>query len=297
MVQPEGTPPSRSVIVVTAELPGELRRCLAAIVPQLDAASDEIIVADGSSLGLVREGTAGTHGEPAIRVLHRPHTSLEVMRDAAVRLSTGDIVLFTEAHMEPAPDWVDRLTAAHLAAPHAAVIGGSIAPGPRLTSRGRALFTCEYAMVSAPLPDGGIAAVSAANVSYKRTSVAAPPAPYQWDAMLHHRHAQPTLRACDARVQFVDGYTNRSALAMRFAYGRAFAARRPFTWPRRALYAAGCACLPVLALMRARRRPRPQGMPRTTVGELVWVVALLVAWAAGEAVGYVAGPAGREQMW
>ena len=114
MVQPEGTPPSRSVIVVTAELPGELRRCLAAIVPQLDAASDEIIVADGSSLGLVREGTAGTHGEPAIRVLHRPHTSLEVMRDAAVRLSTGDIVLFTEAHMEPAPDWVDQIGRAHV---------------------------------------------------------------------------------------------------------------------------------------------------------------------------------------
>jgi len=305
---------SRSVIVVTADLPDALRRCLAAVTPQLDLDADEVIVADGSSGGvatgilqeLARElarvsgraaGTAATERSERIRVLHRPLTSLEVLRDQAVRLATGDVVLFTEAHMVPSPDWVARMTAAHLEAPAVPVIGGSITPAAQLTSRGRALFTCEYAMVATCVRGAEVVAVSAANVSYKRAVVVNPPAPYRWDAVLHHRAAQPALRACDARVQFIDGYTNRSALAMRFTYGRAFAAGRPFTWVRRVLYAAGSVCLPVLGLVRAWQRPRPAGMPAVSLGELGWLVALESAWAAGEAVGYMAGAAAQEQVW
>lgn len=232
------------------------------------------------------------------------------MREAAVRRAQGDLVLFTEACMEPSATWLSAFVSAHQRWPDAAVIGGTVLPAADLDAVNIGLFLCEYDAFR--LTSGAVDAVSAANVSYRPAAIVPLPAPYQWDTLLHHRDAQPRLRQCDAAVTFRGGYRPAEAAAMRFHYGRAFAARRPLSPVQRLVYAAGTPLLPWMLLWRLRRHrtqsdavAAPFAAPVATssaqsfvapLGAWLWALVFLVAWAAGEAVGYIAGAASDERM-
>lgn len=228
------------------------------------------------------------------------------MREAAVRRAQGDLVLFTEACMEPSATWLAAFVSAHQRWPDAAVIGGTVLPAADLDAVNIGLFLCEYDAFR--LTSGAVDAVSAANVSYRPAAIASLPAPYQWDTLLHHRDAQPRLRQCDAAVTFRGGYRPAEATVMRFHYGRAYAARRPLSPVQRFVYAAGTPLLPWMLLWRLRRHrtqsdavaaPVAASLTESFVapfGAWLWALVFLVAWATGEAVGYVAGAASDERM-
>jgi hypothetical protein len=79
----------------------------------------------------------------------------------------------------------------------------------------------------------------------------------------------------------------------RFAYGRSFAAQRVEGAPaaRRVLFTLGCVALPAVVLARILRDLLPKGrhLSRLLLS-LPYLAIFACVWAAGEAVGYAAGP-------
>ncbi len=213
--------------------------------------------------------------------------------------SRGDIVAVTESRMEPAGDWCRTLTAAHARWPEADVIGGAVAVKPAASPRQVGLYLAEYAPYAPPLADEAVSSVSAANVSYKRRAVREPPSPGQWDAMLHHARAGgPVLRSSPATVVFQDGFGLGEAIAMRFHYARAFAGERPLPGiAHRLLHAAGSFALPVVLARRMAALPARSGRPAASGAAAIWAGVFLMAWAAGEGIGYIAGPGSETRMY
>lgn len=99
---------SISVIIPAYNAQKILPRCLQALRNQT-LPPDEIIVADDGST----DNTASVATKAgADKVLRLPHRGPAAARNAGVEAAKGDIVLFTDADCEPAPDWVEKLAAA-----------------------------------------------------------------------------------------------------------------------------------------------------------------------------------------
>ena len=100
MVSPSS--PSFAVIVPHYNDPERLRRCLSALVDQVDEAG-EIIVADNASpcdLSFVRAEF------PTVRFVTQPQKGAGPARNKGVAETTAPWLLFIDADCVPAPDWV-----------------------------------------------------------------------------------------------------------------------------------------------------------------------------------------------
>jgi hypothetical protein len=284
--------PRLSVIITSAGDDRALERCLFAIVGQRDAA--EIIVADGSRTDVA---SAVAERFPDVRVLQPParHT-VPALRWAAVAVATGDIIACTEARMEPAPDWCAALIDGHLAWPEAPAVGGTVGLDANPSARDVALYLAEYPALIPPAEPAAVPHLTGANVAYKRAALV----PHrdvldagQWEPILHARFlaAGRQLRLIPANAVVQNGFPAGAALAMRYHYGRQFAADRSSGWPlaRRLGYALAAPFVPLILLSRLRQSlgRAPAGLWRWSA--LPWLLVFLSLWSAGEAVGYVAG--------
>jgi glycosyltransferase involved in cell wall biosynthesis len=74
---------------------------------------DEIVIADGGSrdntVAILREVAAS--GRLPLRVIETPGANISQGRNAAIRLTTGEIIAATDAGVRCAPDWLEKLTA------------------------------------------------------------------------------------------------------------------------------------------------------------------------------------------
>lgn len=84
-------------------LPGCLAALSAQTVPRPEY---EIIVADDGSADDTA-AVAARHG--ADRVLRCPHRGPAAARNAGIAAASGDVILFTDADCEPAPDWLAEM--------------------------------------------------------------------------------------------------------------------------------------------------------------------------------------------
>ena len=102
-----------SVIVPAYRAVDVLPRCLAALRDQTLARADyEIIVVDDGSpdqTAALAEKTLAANGGHVIRAAHGGPARA---RNLGAQAARGDLLLFTDADCEPAPDWLERLTAA-----------------------------------------------------------------------------------------------------------------------------------------------------------------------------------------
>lgn len=297
--------PALSVVVTVVGGAACVRRCLAALVPQADAASAEVIVPFDRFCGEVKElGDAfprvhfvevadlGAAADP--RVSSHAHRLYDRRRAVGLGLARGGIIAMTEDHAVPAPDWCGQVLAAH-ALPHA-VIGGAIENGEdRLLNW--AWYYCDFGRYGRPFTPGPAVYVSDVNVSYKRRAVEATRA--LWQHAYHETTVHWTLRSRGETV-FLDPrpvvFQHRPPLALavayreRIAWGRVFAETRAHGLPawRRAAYAAGTAALPPLLAARVIRHMRRQGRGAALMCRVLpltyW---LLTGWAAGEFLGYL----------
>ncbi len=98
-----------SVVIPVRNGAHTLGGCLLALTAQtLPLSQYEVIVVDDGSTDQTRE----VAGRFPVRLLAQPHRGPAAARNLGVREARGDIVLFTDADTEPAPNWIETMLAA-----------------------------------------------------------------------------------------------------------------------------------------------------------------------------------------
>src|ERR1700694_1510051 len=100
--------PAISVVIASVNGAAYLERCLAGLGKQQACVSSEILVADGCG-SETRELVKRKY--PSVRLFSfGERMSVPQLRAIGIARSRGDLVLLTEDHCIPAPDWFERAT-------------------------------------------------------------------------------------------------------------------------------------------------------------------------------------------
>lgn len=289
--------PLISVVIPSVSGADSLLECLAALHRQDSPVAAELIVVDRLGAELRR---AVRERHPAVRVLEaEPRTSIPRLRALGVESARAPLVAFIEDHCIVDEAWLRVIARTH--AEGHPVFGGVVENAAVERAVDWAAFFCEYSRFLAPLDRGETAEITGNNSVYARElleQALADAGGELWESFLHARlrargvplFCEPELRVAHKK-NFGFGYF----VAQRYHYSRSFSAMRVRGWPawRRFGYAAATTMLPALLLLRigrdvigkrSRRRELPRALPP--------LVAFLIVWAWGEAVGALAG-AGR----
>jgi GT2 family glycosyltransferase len=284
------------VVIASVNGAAYLDACLAGLTQQRGNVPSEIIVADCCG-GETRDLVAQKY--PRVRLLSfAERLSVPRLRALGIAASRGDLVLLTEDHCIPAPDWFERVTAAQRGRAYAAV-GGAVenAATERLTDW--AVFLCEYSRYVNPVPSGVADDIPGNNVAYTREAIAHMQdllAAGQWEYFLHGRlrgaglelYSDPSIV-----VYHKKSFTTREFLEQRFHYGRSFVGMRVqgAPWWRRGLFAAGSLGLPPLLIGRIGARLFGRRRHRLIFLRALPLLSLFtLSWTVGELVGYLSGP-------
>ncbi len=298
--------PALSVVVVSFNRTLHLlEQCLQALASQHIADGVEIIVVrnrkrcdDDRTDGLSREFSCVTWLEATDGTI--PH-----MRRLGIANSHGRLVALIEDDCVVDHSWAGAVLRAH-AGPHVAV-GGAVEPGDFRTALDWAAYFCDYATFMLPFRRENTWVLAGNNVSYKRDVVPELLALTVHDglqeAFLHrawHEGGKPMQADPTIIVRNQHRWTLADVLAVPFFHGRAFGGRRAREWPveQRALFALGAAVLPLMHLVRISRRVLGRGrFAGPLVRALPWIGLFGASWAAGECVGYAAGPGDSLRHW
>ena len=284
--------PDISVVVAAFSGEAALRRCLESLAGQ----ADEVVAATTSSAAAVARLGACF---PTVRFLQAPTgTDVFRLRTLALDATRGDILAFTEDHCTVSPGWVEALAGA-VRDGHA-MVGGPVENGLERV-RDWALFFCEYAAHIPPISDGLAPALTGVNIAYSRKALDG--CRPTWRYAFHENEVQDALAAAGhvpyrigrAWVKSHLEASLKEGAAHLFGGGRQYGGYRKFRSPAlvRLLLPFAAPLIPVVLLWRVvsvvvTRRPRLLGV---LIRALPVVMALLLAWSAGETVGYLA-PAG-----
>lgn len=234
---------------------------------------------------------------PWVRVIQVDReTTIPAMRARGIEQVSAPVVAILEDHVDVPPGWATRMH--DLVANRGGVVAGPVDDGSRrFTSR--AAFLCEYSGALPPVVSGPRTGLPGNNTGYP-TGVLPPHGELLssggWEDELHER-----LAGAGVSLWLDEGVTATHGLelgaleyaGLRYHYSRAWAGRRrrgaPFA--RRVMSAAKSLALPPVLLARilgrAATRPRYRGI---ALMSLPLQVLFVVAWAAGELVGNLAGP-------
>jgi glycosyltransferase involved in cell wall biosynthesis len=289
--------PHISVVVASNRSRALLDDCLAALLDQCERARAELIVArDDDEDGL--ESIAQAY--PTVRVIPvKRGASIPELRGAGMREATGDIVMLTEDHCVPGPQWVDELC---LGVDKVAdIAGGGMDNAQRKRAIDWAAYFSEYGLFATTRTDTGAdMQLTGANVAYRRSimdDVVAWASAGEWENVTHER-----LRARGSSLHFVESapvYQNKSYQFWdfcrdRYEHGRDYARTRLVeqVGARRWLLTAVTPLLPLVIVARVARAAAPTRWG-AFIRALPATLAFVSAWSVGEAVGYIRGPAER----
>jgi len=295
----ESPAPKISVVIAAWNGAGAVRACLASLARQaVDCDAEVIVAANFPAAPLEFEYLW-------VRVLAlAEEATVPMLRAAGVAAARGEIVALAEDHVRFDSAWCREILAAH-ELPHG-VIGGSIDNAAGGSAVDWAMYLRDYAAFMPPNEPGTVAALSAANVSYKRAAlgtVAALLADGFHETAVHEALAErgEALYLAPAALVIHDRrYPLGEALARCYHSARSYAARRVRggpTW-RRLAYAVGALVLPVLLPARTIAVTRRK---RRHASEL-WrafpaLLAVQLAWSVGEVFGYAAGEGESGARW
>lgn len=285
-------PDTRVSVVVTAHggLPEQFR-CLGAICGS--DAPHEVILADG---GDADPTLAIQAAFPRVTVLHAPGYTVPQLRWAAAHRATGSVIVATEARMLPGGGWWRIFAEAHGRWPDARVVGGVVSIAGDASDFDRGLYLSEYVAFAPGVALGPASTLSSGNLSYARAALLTEGDLLDrgaWDHALFERWRGQAgaIRQDRAEVVFINGMRVHQARAMRYGFGRAYAADRVRQQPmwRRALLGVAALGLPLLLTARALAAARRYRSPALTLGGVAWLVLFNLDWSAGEVAGYLAG--------
>lgn len=288
--------PQLSVIIASISGAGHLELCLDALRSQRGDIRAEVIVADRVGRPVVE---LVERKYPEVRLIRFDDPqSVPALRGAGILASHGDIVAITEDHCIPDTEWYQSLVAAHRNHQGPA-IGGAVDNGATDRVIDWAVYFCEYSNFMSPVPAGVVHDLPGPNVSYKRSELMKMEEMLRdgyWETFLHWRleseghelWSDPTINVIHQK-----SFEFPSFFAERFHYGRAFAGTRNETVSpgRRLFYLIFSPLLPPILMLRIARRVLGRGRRRREfVMSLPYIAAFMLAWAAGEWVGYAFGP-------
>lgn len=219
-------------------------------------------------------------------------------RAAGIRAAASPIVVLTEDHSFPEPEWAASLVHAHCG--DWAVVGPAVKNGNPGSLLSWANFLIEYSEWLYPASGGVRHHLPGHNSSYKREALL----PYlgdlenwletesvlHWDLESRGKRLYLEPLACIRHLNFS---RFRSSVTLRFHAGRLFAGMRRRNWSarRRALYAGLFFLIPLVRLARIWRELLRPGRPfRLAFACLPWMMPLLLIDALGEMMGYLGGP-------
>lgn len=303
-----GGSPRLSVVVTIVDGLAALRLCLTALARQDRAPILEVLVPFDDSIAEVAalaQDFPGMHFIPMgtvptarpVRSAAGQHELFDRRRAAALARATGDLVAILEDRGVPEPRWAATFVDLHQRHPEL-VIGGAIENGvDRLLNW--AVYFCDYGRYQRPFEFGPRAYVSDVNICYKRQALV------QTQTLWADRYHETTVHWALQRQGVVlqlsptpvvhqhrAGLTLARVCAERVHWGRLFAYTRARDIGRvqRAWLMLMSALLPVVLFGRLAVA---QWRKRTGVGRFVAaspvICLFLVAWSAGEAVGYATG--------
>lgn len=224
-------------------------------------------------------------------------TTIPEMRALGFRHARADAVAVIEDHVLVPPDWARRLLDALTAG--ADVVGGSVHNAATATTVDWAAFLCEYSHMLAPVAGERVEGLTGNNVVYRRTLVERYSALLdegRWEDHFHsamRRDGVALTCRPDITVGHKMHYRMSDYVSQRYLYARAYAGMKRSGMPlvRRALFTAGSFALPPLLFARVVNRVLASHRHRAElVQSLPLLLVFVCAWAAGEAVGYAAGP-------
>ncbi len=310
-------PPSLSVVVITLAGGGLLEKTLGALALQEPPRPEEIVVViDPAGEG----GQAGRLEDlrrrfPAVHfVVERGNVPRR--RARGVRESQSDVIALLEDSCVPAPGWARALVAAH--ARGEAIVGGPVTPAPGLSIADVAAFLSEFgAHLARPRVGPSVAPRSDApdlvpraqlpgcNLSYRRALLAENEA--LWADGLYEsfvnaqmaRRGTSILLADDARVLYGARTPYGRALRERFHHGRTYGGNRARGRPVLGLARAAAAPLlvPLFAVRTIRSLIAAREEGTRLADAFPATIPLFAAWAAGEALGSLAGPGRSAEAW
>lgn len=272
---------------------------LSALRAQDGAVPFEVIVADRCLDGTA-ERIAKEHPD-VVLVRAEPSATLPELRTRALDHARGRFVLVTEDHTVPPRNWVSGLVGALEGCQgRIAAAGGPVDNDMRERAVDWAAFLCEYSGFLPPQPAGVVDELPGMNVAYRREHLDRARRELLtggfWESTLHPDlldAGYAFLRVPEVVIQHRKRFGFFYFLSQRYYYSRYFAGARfeRKQRGRRLLYAVLSPLLALIVPARIARRVlgRP-GYRRPFVRSLPVLACFALAWGAGEAVGYLAGP-------
>jgi len=287
--------PVLSIVIATTKPWPEICACLGSLLNQANAVGAEIFVADGNGRGL-SEGERESYD--GVIWLKELGASVFALRKLAMCQARGEIIAITEAHCRVAPNWCEQIIQAHKDYPDAAAIGGIVDNGASTSLIDWANFFLVFAPFVSPIKNGPCERICLqANISYKRRVVSRMASQLGVMEMLFTRQLREegdTLIADDRLVvSHVQSHGFWGTFAAHFHNGRSIAGFRleHLGSIERILRLFSTAILPPYLLWSTLRAlVSKQRFLRQVFASLPLLAFLVCCHAAGEFVGYIAGP-------
>lgn len=292
-----------SIVVACLNVREKPEECLSALEHASGGIDAEIVAAvAGASDDTTREIE---RRHPTVACLrHRAGTLVPELWAAGLRHASGEVVAFTIAPCRVSPTWARALIDAVGAG--ATGVGGPLDLSDDTGPIEWATFYLRYsAFVSEQFGDGPVAGeIAGDNAAYAATALRRHEDAFAagfWEIEFHRLiRAEGGALVADSRATafYRGGTPYLKLVAHRFAHGRQFGASRVASGTRSVWVSVLLApAVPFVLALRAGRRLLPVPRHRTRfVLALPALIGLAAAWAAGEALGALAGADSRDVL-
>jgi hypothetical protein len=298
MMGQEGNAPEMSVVIVTPDSYGVIRRTIRYLRAQSVKDCLEIVIGAPSrdQLGLIESDLEGFHSYKVVEV--GEIRILAKAKVATVVASSAPIVAFAEDHCYPEPGWAEALIATHRRG--YAAVGPLIRNANPATLLSWAGLLLHYGCCIQPTLSGKCTNLPWHNTSYKR-QLLLEYGPELASMLIvegilfddlrakgHILHFEPAAQTNHVNISILS-----SLIRHAFWGGRLFGAMRAQknNWPvwKRLVYIAGSPLIPIMRLYKTVRRGREVGKDALLPRLIPAVLAGLLPHAMGEVTGYALG--------
>jgi glycosyltransferase involved in cell wall biosynthesis len=286
--------PTVSVVIASLVGPPFIDDCLKSVEKQAKSLNAEVIVV---ACGDAEYAARIQRGFPWGKVIHvAERETVPALRLRGVETATGEIVAIIEEHCLAAPDWLARAVEG-LADRQYGVVGGPVVDDSYERIRDWVVYFIEYNNYLPQWRPGEHHDLGSANIAYLRELLLK----YRefmsegyWEASLHPRLFADGVKfrpLPEMKVHHRGPFNYGYYLGQRYWFSRAFAGARPVPSAKKLAYLVASPLVPFLLLSRIAKHVADRNCH---FGRFIQAAPLifpaLCVYAAGEFMGYLAGP-------